>query len=72
MSSSSIAKLTDEQAQDRTNWLMNVAGREFWHAVKVDGDELYLDEDGIDKLREIARVARQVAKHFEDKLPTTM
>lgn len=65
MSSHSIKKLTEEEAQDRVNWMMSIGPREFWHLVGWDTDlGLVVDENAVQKLEEIARVARQIAKHY--------
>lgn len=66
-----IKKLTPTESQDRLNWMMNVGPREFWHLVQDDPQSegfLTIDESGIDKLREISRVARELVLYF-DKHP---
>jgi hypothetical protein len=66
----SIPRLTSLQAQERLVWLAGISGLELVKAgglddVKGEGDIAELAPAAIEKLHEIARVARQVAKHYE-------
>jgi hypothetical protein len=65
--------LTDDQAADRITWLINNAGQQLEYGVIYDWEEelgnvVKLDQRSIETLREISRVAREVANHYEEKL----
>lgn len=73
MSSKAIKKLTDEEAQARLEWLMGpacvkLADRCYGTTAQMINTEMLdpLPPEAIELLHEIARVAAQVAKHYEE------
>lgn len=65
--------LTPEQAADRLNWLIKLAGSQLEYGVVYDwekeiGDVIKVDQRSVDVLREISRVSRELANHYEEKL----
>ena len=65
-----LHKLNDEQAEDRLNWLLGLAGIELANLVLDQKAEQLLDSIpavAIEQLHKISRVAATVAKHYEEK-----
>ena len=65
-----LQTLNDEQAEDRLNWLLGLAGIELTNLVLDQKAEQLLDSIpavAIEHLHKISRVAATVAKHYEEK-----
>lgn len=60
-----LKQLTPDEAHDRLSWLVNLSGNEVRQGLLITGE---YDEAFVEKLREISRVASQVAKHYEDRI----
>lgn len=63
-----LKKLTKEQAADRLEHLCYTAGRDLADSLDGVWPNVSVPPQAIEELREIARVASQVAKHYEDRL----